>query len=386
MVNGRFDNRKAADEYSKAFEDLAVLKDDPGAVAARLAPSPIKDQLVAGLDDWAWVAFTLRDAKLAEQLLAVARHLSPDPAWGDRLRRLGVWRDREALGKLVAEAPLDGLSPQLRDLVGSLLGGNKPLAESWLRRAQAEYPADFWLNFRLGLVIEENRPVEAVGFSRVALAIRPGNSGVYIHLGIGLADQGKLDEAIACYRKAIEIDPTSAIAYSNLGFTLLQQGKLDEAISCGFKAIEIDPKFANGHNILGNSLSDQGKLDEAIACYRKAIELNPKFADPHSNLGRVFQNQGKLDEAVACYRKAIEIDPRHVNAHNGLGLCAKLQGKFDEAIAWFRKTIEINPKFVAALVNLSYVLANQGKFDEAIATLSQVHRTRTEIRPCSRGP
>jgi eukaryotic-like serine/threonine-protein kinase len=367
VVNGKFDIRKAADEYSKAFDDLAVLKDDPGAVAARLAPSPIKDQLVAALDDWAWVAFTLREPALAEQLLALARHLAPDPAWGDRLRRLGVWRDREALGKLVAEAPLDGLSPQLRDLVGSLLGGNRPLAESWLRRAQAEYPADFWVNFRLSQVIDRTDPVEAVGFSRVALVIRPGNSAVYTSLGAGLDYQGKRDEAIACYRKAIEIDPRGAVPYSNLGITLHKQGKLDEAISYVRKAIEIDPKFANAHSHLGNALAKHGKRDEAIACYRKAIEIDPKFADPHAFMGGVLQDQGKLDEAVACYHKAIEIDPRHVQSHNGLGLCLKLQGKFEEAIASYRKAIEIDPKYVFALLNLSYSLANQRKFDEAIA-------------------
>ena len=104
-VEGGFDNRKAADEYPKAFAGFAVLNDDPVAVAARLGSSPIKDQLVAALDDWAWVAFRLRKQELVEQLLAVARQVAPDPAWGDRLRQLKVWRDREALGKLVAEAP-----------------------------------------------------------------------------------------------------------------------------------------------------------------------------------------------------------------------------------------------------------------------------------------
>ena len=120
-VEGGFDYRKAADEYPKAFAGFAVLSDDPAAVAARLRSSPIKDQLVAALDDWAWIAFYLRNRDLAEQLLAVARQAAPDPAWGDRLRQLKVWRDQEALGKLVAEAPAAGLSPQLLGLVGYLL-------------------------------------------------------------------------------------------------------------------------------------------------------------------------------------------------------------------------------------------------------------------------
>ena len=153
-VEGSFDVRKAADEYPKAFAGLAVLTDDPAAVAARLGSSPIKDQLVAALDDWAWVATRLRKQELVERLLAVARQVAPDPAWGDRLRQLKVWRNREALGKLVAEAPAGGLSPQLLHLVGSLLHDDKPLMESWLRRAQAEHPADFWLSFSLASALQ----------------------------------------------------------------------------------------------------------------------------------------------------------------------------------------------------------------------------------------
>jgi eukaryotic-like serine/threonine-protein kinase len=377
LDGGALDQRKTVDEYRKAFAGMAVLKDDPVAVAARLASSPIKDQLVAALDDWAWVAFTLLEPDLAEQLLALARHLSPDPAWGDRLRRLGVWRDREALHKLVAEAPAGGLSPQLLDLIGSLLRDDKPRMKSWRRRAQAEHPGDFWLNFSLAAVLCETNPLEAAGFYRVALALRPGNSTVYGDLGMALLDQEKEPEAIAAFRKAIELDPKHYFAHSNLGLTLLRQGKLNEAIASIRKAIEINPKFAGAHNHLGNSLLRQGKLDEAIACYRKAIELDPKFADPHTNLGNALREQHRLDEAIAWHRKAIELDPKHVNAHLELGNDLYSQRKLDEAIAWYRKAVELDPKKFEAHFNLGHVLKAQRKVHEAIACF----RKAIEIDP-----
>ena len=81
-VEGGFDDRKAADEYPKAFAGFAVLNDDPVAVAARLGSSPIKDQLVAALDDWAGVASRLRKTGLVERLLAVARQVSARPGLG----------------------------------------------------------------------------------------------------------------------------------------------------------------------------------------------------------------------------------------------------------------------------------------------------------------
>src|SRR5205807_9482430 len=64
LVEGRFDNRKGVAEYSQAFAGFAILKEDAAAVAARLRASPIKEQLVAALDDWALVAFGLRNEPL----------------------------------------------------------------------------------------------------------------------------------------------------------------------------------------------------------------------------------------------------------------------------------------------------------------------------------
>ena len=217
-VEGSFDYRKAAAEYPKAFAGLAVLKDDAAAVAARLGSSPIKDQLVAALDDWAWsLAFSVRN----------------EIRWSDSWR----WHGRRPPirpGEIGCGSSRSGAT-------------RKPLASSWPKRrppdcrpssltslghcfatmtnpqgilaaqAQAEHPADFWLNFNLARVLEKTNPAEAAGFYRVALAVRPQSGAAYNNLGVALSDQGKLSEAIAAFRKAIELDPKHAYAYSNLG-------------------------------------------------------------------------------------------------------------------------------------------------------------------------
>ncbi len=368
-VEGSFDFRKAAAEYPQAFARFAVLKEDAAAVAARLRSSPINEQLVAALDDWAYVEFLgLRNQPLAERLLALGRQAAPDPAWGDRLRQRKVWRDQQALGKLVAEAPVAGLSPQLLVLVGSLLRDvDSPLKESWLRQAQAEHPADFWLNFHLAWAIQNTNPVEAAGFYRVALAVRPASSAAYNNLGNALSQQKKLPEAIAAYHKAIEIDPKHAYAYTGLGNALRQQKKLPEAIAAYHKAIEIDPRFAGAFNGLGNARREQKKLPEAIAAYDKSIEIDPKFAGAFNGLGNARREQKKLPEAVAAYHKAIEFDPKLALAYNGLGNALSEQKKLPEAIVAYHKAIEIDPNYALAYNNLGNALRVQKKLPEAIA-------------------
>jgi serine/threonine protein kinase/tetratricopeptide (TPR) repeat protein len=382
-VEGRHDYRKAAAEYPQAFAEFALLKEDAAAVAARLRSSPINEHLVAALDDWAHVAFRLRNQPLAEQLLAVARLAAPDPAWADRLRQLKGWRDQEALGKLVEEAPVSRLSPQMLALVGDLLPNQSSLRESWLRRAQMHYPGDFWLNFSLANALRETHLVEATGFYRVALAVRPTSREVYNNLGAALRDQKKLPEAVAAYHKAIEIDPKFAFAYTNLGIALRDQKKLPEAIAAYHKAIEINPKYARAYINLGALLCDDLRdYENAAACFRRAIEIDPKSTLAYDNLGNALYFQKNLPEAIAAYHKAIEIDLKDAYAYNGVGRALRQQKKLPEAIAAYRKAIELDPKYTAAHMNLGALLCDDLRdYENAAACF----RRAIELDPKSAG-
>jgi tetratricopeptide (TPR) repeat protein len=355
-----------------------VLSDEPAVVAARLAASPIKEQLVAALDNWACLAFVLRQHDRAEQLMGLARSTAPDPAWGDRLRQSRVWRDPPELGKLAAQAPAVGLSPQLLDLVGFLLERAKsPRTETWLRQAQAEHPADFWLNFDLAVALGKTSPAEAAGFFRVAIAVRPATSAAYNNLGVVLAAQKKREEAIAAYHRAIDLQPKNVRAHTNLGVALAVQGQPDEAIAAFRKAIAIAPNYAPAYYKLGLALKAQRKPDEAIAAYRKAIEHDAKHARAYFNLGVALREQNQLPEAVAAYRKTIALDATDADAHCNLGVLLKHLGQLDEAIASYRKAIEHNPKHALAYSNLGIALREQHKLPEAIAS----YRKAIELDP-----
>ncbi len=138
-----------------------------------------------------------------------------------------------------------------------------------LRRAQQQYPADFWVNLLLGVVLQNVTPSErdeAVRFLTAAVALRPESSAAHFSLGYTLYRRGQLDEAVACFKKAIALDPKNANAHMGLGVVVRDKGQVDEAIACFKKAIELDPKNANAHSNLGAGLHDKGQVNEAIAC------------------------------------------------------------------------------------------------------------------------
>jgi hypothetical protein len=119
VVHGRFDHASAERDYAAVFRErmLVTEGEDPGTVADRLRGSPARAQLVAALDDW---AFVTKDPGRRAWLLEVARRADPG-AWSDRFRDPARWTDRAALEQLAREAEVAELSPHLLTGLGAVL-------------------------------------------------------------------------------------------------------------------------------------------------------------------------------------------------------------------------------------------------------------------------
>jgi serine/threonine-protein kinase len=368
-VEGHFDNHTAERDYAAAFEEagLGKVSDDEEMVANRVRDSGVSGALVAALDDWAFIAAGPRSKSW---LLGVARRAAPDP-WGDRFRDVAVWQDRQKLRALADEALRDGgakldeLSPQVLTALGELLGGAESVP--LLRTAQRHYPNDFWLNIVLGNALNEAKQhEEAVGYERVAVALRPDAAAAHNNLGLTLLGKGDWDGAMTECRTAITLDDKLAFAHSNLGNALYAKGQPDEAIREYHTAIDLDPKEFRFHDNLGSALCDKGQLDEAIREHHTAIDLDPKAASPHHNLARALAKKGQLDEAIREYRTAIDLAPREALPHNNLGIALRDKGQLDEAIREHRRAIDLDPKAAQPHVDLGAALYAKGQLDEAI--------------------
>ncbi len=337
LVDGRFDLAGAAGEYADVFA-RAGLVGGPEELASRLRASAIREQLVAALDDWAWVT---PDAGERARLLRLARRVDPDPLWRDRFRDPAVWQDRPALERLAAQAPVAELSPQLLTALGQLLTQAGADAAPLLREAQWRRPDDFWLNFELGNVLM--RRDEAVGYYQAALVLRPHSGAVYTNLGHALFFQGRREEGLRACRRAIELEPRYASAHYNLGQVLRLQGHIEEALAAYRRAIELDPRHAPAHTSIGVVLSNQGRLEEAIATYRRVMDFDPRYFGAPYNLGLAWRRQGRMQEALTAFRRTIELNPRYAMAHRYLGELLLQQGRFAEALAATQRCLELLP-------------------------------------------
>jgi tetratricopeptide (TPR) repeat protein/tRNA A-37 threonylcarbamoyl transferase component Bud32 len=321
FVQGKFDHAGAVWHYAEAFRaygvDVEALPAEE--TAAQLQGKPaLAVAIAAALDDWVDARRKLGEEEPSwKPLVAAARRLDPDPL-RDRLR--AVWGQRRTpelqaeLRRLAESIDVKVQRPGTLIVLAQTLE-RVQLANAALRirqDGQSVYPADFWLNFYLGIRLYKRKDyVGTVRYCSAAVSLRPDSAPAHYNLGLALVMQGKPGEGVACYQKAIEVDPKYASAYVNLGNVLRGQGKVDAAIGEYRQAIEVDPKYASAYVHLGNVLHDQGKVDAAIGEYRQAIEVDPKYVPAHNYLGNVLRGQGKVEEAIACYQKAIEVDPKY---------------------------------------------------------------------------
>jgi serine/threonine protein kinase/Tfp pilus assembly protein PilF len=405
LSENRFATERAVPMIREAFRayGLAAGEGEPAAAAARIRrrPAAVQEAIVAALEEWDNLAGdpTLHITEShRDWLRAVVAAAEPDDAWTKQLRAALAEPDgakrRTTLGQLAAAVDVRHHPPLTLTRLAKRLEGIKPAgtpyapgpaAVALLRRAQRQYPADFWINEFLGIGLDHEKAkpeelTEAVRFLTAAVALRPESPGAHYNLGKALRHQGQFDEAIASYQKALALDPKYALAHNNLGVALEAQGQVDAAIASYRTAISLDPKYAGAHDNLGMVLYNRKHdYDGAIACYRTAIELDPKLANAHNNLGAILCDvQRDYDGAIACFRTAIALDPHHAKAHYNLGQALRHKGQVDAAIASYQKAIALDPKYAECHCTLGEALARQGRFAESLEAYQRGHELGTK--------
>jgi tetratricopeptide (TPR) repeat protein len=382
LIENTFDLAGSATKYAAAFAAYG-LEVKPGlteelARRIRAEQPDVREALIVALDDWWDVPDLPKTGELAKLAGAIAAAADDDP-WRRQYRAAAVASDTKALRELSVKARQLSLTPSsLAILAADLLHqGDHDEAAALLRWARDRHPADFWIHFRLGSLLNESKdhsPVileEALGCFRAALALRPATAALHLNIGRCLLDRKQPDEAILCYGKAIELNPKQVDPWIQRGYLYWTLKKWDNAIADFSRAIELDPKDALAHNNLGTALEGKNRLDEAMAEYKKAIELDNRFAPAHNNLGKVLKAKNQPDEAMAEYRKAIELDPKNATAHNNLGIGLLAENHPDDAIAEHRKAIALDPKWAPAHYSLGNALRAKNQLGEAITQFRQ---------------
>jgi tetratricopeptide (TPR) repeat protein len=230
-----YDYGPADSAYTELFRRVGFGPETPfERAAAIIAASPIREELLAALDQAAFVCRVLEIQDRLAWALELARRADPDP-WRDRFRTPSAWFDRTSLLELADAARVPNATARSHQLVliGVLLSGFGPSEETLkpLRDAQRSDPSDFWVNIELANALRgAGKTREAIEYLRAATAIRPDNYVAWTALGAFQGEVNQRDQALASLAKAVELDPTyptSALLFAQL---LAQVGRETEAI------------------------------------------------------------------------------------------------------------------------------------------------------------
>jgi serine/threonine protein kinase len=329
---------RAEQDYAAAFRDAGIDVDTlpvKQAAARITARADIAAAVLPALDDWVAVRSKGNDEAATRRLIDVLWTADPD-LWRQQVRDCLARKDWSTLEKLARSADLDR---QPATTIGFLSAALRAQAESdiespgseenelghkgfsleieILRRAQLNYPADYWINRRLGvsLIALQSPPLvqEGIGYLRVAIALRPQEVKAMMNLCGGYEFLREYDQANACYRKVLELAPQDALIHICLAwhFATSAEPKLRDpgrAVKTAKRAVELSPNRGACWFTLGAAQYRAGDWHEAIDALKKSEELQP---GPYTSFNAFFLAMAhwqldEQDEARQWYDKAVE--------------------------------------------------------------------------------
>jgi serine/threonine protein kinase/tetratricopeptide (TPR) repeat protein len=264
------DNTRAKERYPALFRQfgLAVGQEPAEQSVQKMQRSLIADALSSGMAEWFFV-----DPKYPG-LLGVVDLLDPEP-------------ERATLRAAIANGDAARISDISKTIDGSRLGptyaiglATHPACEHRLRILRAAWTAHP-NSFALVLAISsrfarysEQLRIEAIGWGRTAVALRPNNALAHYYLALALGDFDIEDRshAVAELRRATQLAPRFARAFGQLALTL-KKAKNPEASAAAHKAIEIDPQNICGQAVLLWDFVSKKDYIEAAKVYWRLAEM-----------------------------------------------------------------------------------------------------------------
>jgi tetratricopeptide (TPR) repeat protein len=351
-----FEHTRANDAYRAAFKkygiDLGMVS--RAEVAADIAYCLVRMELLAGLHDWLRIHPAVGQEKLRNVL-----DQADDDAWRKSFRAAVRVPDIPKLKELAGLKEAISQPPAVQFWLADslrLTGGIKQ-AEVLLRKGQEQHPADFWLNYQLGItLLWGNRnsvvsgvvlpPEEAVGYFRAAIAIRSTSAAAHNYLGVALQSKGDLDGGIAAWRQAITLNPKFIPAHNNLGTALRLKGDTKGGAAEYRLAVALDANYTLARNNLAILLAtspDPGTRDigQAVTEAEKTVQLEPSSEIVWNTLGEIYYWADRWTDAISALEKGLPL-------RNGgdsedfffLAMSHERVGHKAEARKWFQKGID----------------------------------------------
>jgi tetratricopeptide (TPR) repeat protein len=272
--------------------------------------------------------------------------------------QIAVWRDSRTLWKHALAVIKDNYAAEahLADL--DLKAGDKATAAARIERFLQMQPIAEWEQGLAELLVELNRPADAIAHYKRAIARLPEQVSWQIRLAGLLFNAGQLSPARDEYLKAVRLDPGAREAYVGLGRLSVREGRLEEATALfAHVAGESDPKNADAVLKLGHALAREGWCEEAAAMYTRALQLDPGHSAARYGRGNMNATRRKWAEAVTDYREAMRLSPKSPLYRFALAHALDRAGRPADAQREYNSATELAPDWPEKVARSAWQLA-----------------------------
>lgn len=223
------------------------------------------------------------------------------------------------------------------------------------------------------LLVESDRPGDAVVYLSQAAGMAPGDWRTHRGLGKAYLQLNRLPEAQAELRQAVSLAPENGPLHFLLAQALRKSGLAEQARAETERYNALTGAHSSPDTPLAEarSLLDLGKLDEAEQVTRRYLELHKSSADGHYLLGYILFKRQDPKASLAEYTEAARYRKPSAADLEAVAGDYVLLKDYPDADKWFTKAVEWNPKDSLGWYYLGRTKYNENRFDEAVSAFER---------------
>ena len=192
----------------------------------------------------------------------------------------------------------------------------------------------------------------------------------YMQLGMDALKNGNVDEAIQSFEKVLQEDSTNGYAHFWIGLGLADEGKVDASLTAINNALTYLPKkekfyLSSAYGVRAEVYLQQQDTTAALDDYAKAIKCTPERKSLYEDRAELYFELHQYDLSNKDYDKLLELDPNSVYAYMGKGRNYRDLKQYDLAIRYFSYAIQMYPNFSRGYSFRAECFILQKKYNEA---------------------
>jgi tetratricopeptide (TPR) repeat protein/glutathione synthase/RimK-type ligase-like ATP-grasp enzyme len=211
------------------------------------------------------------------------------------------------------------------------------------------------------LLVQADRPQEAVAWFEASLSMQPNDGRAVAGLGMALQASGNAAGALQCYERAVMLRPDDANSWYNRGVLQAQLWQRREALFSLDRSISLRNDYAPAFAKRSHVLESLGDLQPAIESAVRCCTLAPGEASSWSLLGDLLQKVGNFAQAIAAYERALKLSPDDIGCISNMAVALKAAGRIEDALECGRAVLKLdadNPQALLLCGNVELKLGN----------------------------